>query len=143
MLGFAVGVTVWLIVIPFFVLTLLIDHERGKRARAQIQQNVINSGGLDVLVIPDSRRRHRYRVEYQDGNGYLYTTECRVKFVKDEPHFSWKLVSKILYNNRVTADYDKLHEELKLLRINRGEDLFVEISDKEKAVWQGANDNDY
>ncbi len=35
----------------------------------------------------------------------------------------------------LTANYEQLHEEVKLLHLKMGDEMFVEMSDKEKEVW--------
>ena len=130
---------IWLLVIPGFALALVIEHERGERARAQLHQYILDKGGFDVSVISDTSRRFQYAVKYQDGKGYLYRAKCRVEFIKGQPNYSWTSVSKVPLYGGLTAEYGQLHEELKLLRVKYGDELFVEMSDKERAVWEEVN----
>ena len=115
MLESIIGFVLGSIVVSFIIIIIFVDHEREKIARAQIYQNIIASGGSEVSVISIPRRRLRYVVEYQDGKGNLYTAECWVKFRKRKLHVSWSRVSKSSLHGRVTADYDQLHEAVKLL----------------------------
>ena len=115
MLESIIGFVIGSIVVSFIAIIIFVDHEGGKIAKAQIYQKIVDSGGLEVSVIPVPRRRFRYAVEYQDGKGNLYTAECRVKFRKRKLHVSWSRVSKSSLHGRVTADYDQLHEAVKLL----------------------------
>ncbi|MEM7119228.1 MAG: hypothetical protein AAF614_42815 [Chloroflexota bacterium] len=134
---------VWLIVIPAFFLTPFIEQTNGERVRAQLHQQIVDKGGLNVRVTPHSRRWFHYIVEYQDSEGYLHRATCRAKLKKGKLIYSWTSASKTFLHANLTVDYGQLHEEVKLLRIKYGDDLFVEMSDKERAVWDEVGDRQY
>lgn len=135
---------IWLIVVPAIFLAPFIEHTNRERIRAQIRQYIVDRGGLYVSANPHHRRLFHYIVEYYDSEGHLYRTTCRVKkFKKGKLIYSWSSVSKTLVHNDLTAEYGQLHEELKLLRVKYGDELFVEMSDKERAVWKEVSDKQY